>query len=501
MTTDKMAKRSTGVHRRSGSNVWQWKIKAPKDLRHLYPSEWAHRCSLGTPVLQDANRKATELNAEWHARFHEQRIALNPLRIEKVTPEMGRMIAQRTLHDTLNREDVRIDQSWRKDLLRYHRGVGIVGMQSVAQDMGIAFTEDTPGAGEALRHYLQHLEEPLSAKLVEQPPAPTPKAIADAKPRTLRDVFDRWKAAKRQDTIDKTERVLEMFEQQFGNPPLTTIKRDQGDAFRAWLLQQDGASKTKHDRLTALKSLFNYARSDLEWLDRNPWERLDIEYKTENKRRPWTAAQVQAFFSLPLFTRYDLPTNQWRAGRDAAYWIPLLGLFTGARISELCQLRAVDVVTRDDQTFICINDEGEGSTVKTAAGVRDIPLHSELVRLGFLEYVEATKQVGHDRLWPDLKLRKDKPGGYFSAWFGEARKLVDEGVPDFHSLRHTVRTKMTEAGIADAVQDKITGHDGPGSVGTKVYSHPVAILRTAVEAIKYPGLALGKVYGQPAGKY
>jgi integrase len=83
-----------------------------------------------------------------------------------------------------------------------------------------------------------------------------------------------------------------------------------------------------------------YATEDLEWLERNPWERLDIPYKTTSKRRPWTEAELNTFFSQDLHTQYKLPRDN-KAGADAAYWIPLLGIYTGARIGELAQLPEV----------------------------------------------------------------------------------------------------------------------------------------------------------------
>ena len=52
---------------------------------------------------------------------------------------------------------------------------------------------------------------------------------------------------------------------------------------------------------------------------------------------------------------------------------------------------------------------------------------------------------------------------------------------------------MTEAGVSEAVQDRITGHEVTGSEGTRVYAHPVIALRSAVETIRYPGLQLPKV--------
>ncbi|MWL87675.1 site-specific integrase [Cupriavidus sp. SW-Y-13] len=496
MTTDPM-KKAIGVYSRRGSNIWQWKIRAPKDLRHLYSSDWAENCSLGTPDLRQANLKATQLRADWLRTFDEQRATLAPLMVETVTPEMAQVIAQQVLHDVLEQSSVREDLRQRRAMFRTLYRLGMTEMQQIGERIGIGFNEATPGAGEAVHHYIHELAT-LNAPLALRPPAPTKEAIELIKPRRLRNVFDRWKESsdRKPDSIRATERALKAFETQAGNPTLADITRDMGDAFRAWLRQQGGASKTHHDKLTALKTLLNYAARDLEWLKKNPWEGLDIKHKTENKREPWTPEQVKALFNLPLFTQYELPKQQ-NAGKDAGYWIPLLGFFTGSRVGELCQLRASDVIERNGVPFISINEVGEGSTVKTDASIRNIPLHSELIRLGFLDYVRDVRKRGAERLWPALKLGEDKPGRPFSNWFGTYRKTSQVDVPDFHSIRHTVRSRMNRAKVPVATQDKITGHEVQGSVGTRVYTHLADDeLQEAVEAIQYPELLLHRVYAR-----
>jgi integrase len=124
----------------------------------------------------------------------------------------------------------------------------------------------------------------------------------------------------------------------------------------------------------------------------------------------------------------------------------LLGLYTGARVSELAQLRTDDVDLSSTLAMLSITDEAEGQTVKTQAGIRLVPVHSELVRLGFLEYVGSVVPQGGPWFWPSLPIRQGKPGGYFSQWFGEYRKALGFGkYPDFHCMRHTVRTQMADA--------------------------------------------------------
>jgi integrase len=322
--------------------------------------------------------------------------------------------------------------------------------------------------------------------------APASRPAVSTEAMTLREVFHRWKKIKKRspDSIRACERAVELFEQHFGIRPVQQVTRPQGDEFRAWLQTLGTSSKTARDRLTWVKSLLRYACRDLELLNRQPWEGIDIEHRTENPRKPWTDEQIKAFFSLPIYTEFKLP-KAWKAGGAAAYWVPLLGLYTGARVGELCQLRVVDVEEDAAGASIRITEEAEGAAVKTTAGLRVVPVHSELIRLGFLEYVDAMRKAGSDSLWPTLRTREGKPGGFFSAWFGEVRKQVTgvPSVPDFHSLRHTVKTALQEAGIDGDVIDPILGHETRGA-GSR-YAHPKAILRKAVESLMFP-IALPK---------
>lgn len=327
-----------------------------------------------------------------------------------------------------------------------------------------------------------------------QPPAPAGKVTDSG--RGLRDVFTLWKTSKKRtdDAISACTRALEAFETVAGRPALSAIKREDGATFRAALLVQPISSKTAHDRLTWVKSLLRFAYRDLEWLDRQPWEGLDLAHKTESPRKPWKPSEVAAFFSSPVQTTYTLPTVVDAAG-PAAYWIPLLGLYSGARIGELCQLRVPDITTDSAGPVFNISEAAEGARVKSAAGTRVVPVHSELVRLGFLDYVRRLTLAGEKALWPAMRFRKGKPGANFSQWFSTARATCPGGAPDFHSLRHTVRTKLAEAGISDRVKDRITGHAVQGSTGTRVYEHATpAELRRAVESITYPGFRLPRVY-------
>lgn len=114
-------------------------------------------------------------------------------------------------------------------------------------------------------------------------------------------------------------------------------------------------------------------------------------------RRPWKDAELQTLFGQPLFQSYALPHAGRDGGGAAAYWIPLLGLYTGARIGELAQQRVQDITLENDIPVIQITDADEGQRLKTSASRRCIPIHPELIRLGLLDCVEDIQvEPAHD---------------------------------------------------------------------------------------------------------
>lgn len=172
-------------------------------------------------------------------------------------------------------------------------------------------------------------------------------------------------------------------------------------------------------------------------------------------------------------------------------------MYTGARVSELAQLRVVDIETAGDIHLLSVTDEGEGQSIKSEAGIRKVPLHRELIRLGFLDYVSAMKKRKEELLWPALPTRAGKPGDFFSAWFGDYRRSLGLGLyPDFHCLRHTVRSQMADAEVQEQMIDAIVGHEIKGSTGAKVYTHrTVKALKGAIDVLSYPALSLNRAFG------
>jgi len=139
-----------------------------------------------------------------------------------------------------------------------------------------------------------------------------------------------------------------------------------------------------------------------------------------------------------------------RGGHKKAsnYWCPLIALFTGARSNEICQLTLDDIKSEEvnGQTinYIDINREDEKDT-KNTSSIRPVPIHAELVKLGFLDYVNTHKANGEKQLFPDVKLENGVYNRALSRWFRDTYRPscgVESFRPDkrkvFHSFRHTL---------------------------------------------------------------
>jgi integrase len=259
-----------------------------------------------------------------------------------------------------------------------------------------------------------------------------------------------------------------------------------GVQFKTHLLQLDTSTKTARDKLIWVKSLLNYAHRDLELTSRNVWNGIDISVKATKRRRPWSEEELNTLFSQPLFAQKLLPRNK-KAGGWAAYWVPLIAVFSGARVSEICQLTVDDIDTNASNPTIKIRSRSEDQRLKTINAERDIPIHPQLIELGFLDYVEQIKKGPvANSLWPDLPKRNERSGGYFSQWFGEYLKTLQlNGEVDFHSFRHTVRTQLVLKDVSEIAIDRLLGHSHAGSVGSRTYTHIDSQLPMVASKISY----------------
>ena len=115
----------------------------------------------------------------------------------------------------------------------------------------------------------------------------------------------------------------------------------------------------------------------------------------------------------------------------------------------------------------CIDiNENDGKKVKSRAGVRKVPIHDQLVELGFLDFVAAIRAGRSERLFPDYSYcSQNGYGRNLGRWFNESflPKLGMKGQGlVFHSFRHTMVTELGRADVPEPIIKAIVGHEQAG---------------------------------------
>ncbi|MDR1934794.1 MAG: DUF4160 domain-containing protein [Candidatus Accumulibacter sp.] len=319
-------------------------------------------------------------------------------------------------------------------------------------------------------------------------------------PSSYAKIFDLWTktAIRRETTVEDYRKVFASFAQFVQGKKVASISRIDILGFRDFLVADEQSPATVTRKIGVLKTLFRVAR-DYELLKANPADQVRIVSTARQKSRvAFSSEDLSRIFNSPIYTDNYRPIA---GGQDASYWLPLLALFTGARVEELAQLLVEDIRPAEGLGwYINISDEAAHSQLKNAASRRRIPLHPTLIDCGFLDYAQSARKGR--LLFPALKPNpRRKLGGYFSTFFsGYLRKRVriTDKRKVFHSFRHTFKDICRRVGIDEAVHDALTGHTAPRAgrrYGNEHY--PLEPLFTAIEQFEIRNLDLSHLHTRP----
>tara|TARA_R110002110_G_scaffold363307_2_gene573186 strand:+ start:183 stop:2393 length:2211 start_codon:yes stop_codon:yes gene_type:complete len=157
---------------------------------------------------------------------------------------------------------------------------------------------------------------------------------------------------------------------------------------------------------------------------------------------------------------------------DPLFWAPLIGRLQGLRMQESLQLGPKDFGTEDGIDYLWVRNT-EGNNVKSEAGERRLPVHPDLIKLGFMKLVELRRRQSQTRLFPDLTRgsTKENFAENFSKAFGYYRKTHGcywRGL-DFHALRTSFHGDLLNQDRSDAIRRRLMGH-APQDEGEKSYA-------------------------------
>lgn len=274
----------------------------------------------------------------------------------------------------------------------------------------------------------------------------------------LVDIWLKSTRSQRDSTRSAYAKTLAEFADFVQHKPLNDISRRDVIGYRDLVLAQGKSAVTATSKVGILRTFFRGGHN-YELMKANP--ALDIRSNTphiEKARIAFSTDDLKRIFRCPIYTENYRPVS---GGKEAAYWLPLLALYTGARVEELAQLLVKDIREAPGMGYyLNISDEADHAHLKNKNSRRRIPVHEVLIACGFLDYVARQKKSG--MLFPELKPNtRGKYGGYFSYFFSHYLRqkiLITDERKVFHSFRHTFKDICRQCGIEEAVHDALTGH-------------------------------------------
>lgn len=192
-------------------------------------------------------------------------------------------------------------------------------------------------------------------------------------------------------------------------------------------------------------------------------------------------------------------TRKWRnTSHPERFWVPLIALFSGMRLGEICQLHLGDLCELDGMWFYDIHD-GPGHRLKNQTSRRKIPIHEKVLNAGLLTYADALRAGGEVRLFPALYDHSlDGWSHAFGKWFQDfnRREITTEPRKTFHSIRHSVATILKNGMVQAHLISELLGHSpGEGmTLGRYAKAAAIRTLKAVVDSIEFaPTLVLKEV--------
>lgn len=333
-------------------------------------------------------------------------------------------------------------------------------------------------------------------------------------------------------SVAEAERAARRFVELHGDLPITAISKAHARAFRDALVRLPKALPARIGRLPLpellKQDLGKYPRRNAQTVNKtlallggvlaraerdghfealpawtNPFHvGFDVAPAEREPYEPFSAAELQRLFASPVYAQGERPLG---GQGEAAYWFPLIALFSGARRTEIAQLKLGDVRQGEGGIwYLDITNEGADQNLKTASSARSVPIHQELIRLGLLDVVaaRARTQPANAPLWPSFTPPIDPKAKAWTKWFGRylGAHVVDHAAKTFHSFRHTFKRACREAGLSEEVHNALTGHAGGGvgrrygrerrADGTLDCGISLARLQLEIDKIAYPNLEI-----------
>lgn len=196
--------------------------------------------------------------------------------------------------------------------------------------------------------------------------------------------------------------------------------------------------------------------------------------------------KTEAMFRMPIFSGCASEVEMDLSGADtihnSLYFLPMVLVYLGMRRAEAAGLMVDDIVETASGWAIDIKSN-EIRGLKTPQSARMLPVPLELLRLGFLNYVEKVRSLDYRPLFPELCNPFDRknadPGDRFYKNFNPLFVAnAANGGPHWlrvlHALRHGHADTLKQNGVSPELIEDIHGRDGASQTAIR-YTNPAGL--------------------------
>lgn len=313
-------------------------------------------------------------------------------------------------------------------------------------------------------------------------------------------------------TLEDHEQVFSLFVEVFGDIPVDSIDKAKMREFKATIAElppnmrkvkkyrdksipqilrvkpeRTLSSHTINKYISRLSNLFSYGVSH-GFINSNPAGGLKVKLKCrpDEERETYSKEDLKKIFGAREFTT-PKGGNPHSHKHSYGYWVPLIGLYTGCRLEEICQLHLEDIRKEQGIWVLDINDNFE-KHLKTLSSTRLIPVHPKLIEMGLIDHMKKLKSGGETRLFPELQKHRDGYSQDVSKWYRRFKqKLGFDSSKNFHSFRHTFITHLKHKQVDPFILHELDGHtiksETMGRYGKRFTAD--ILLKEAIEKIDY----------------
>ena len=243
-----------------------------------------------------------------------------------------------------------------------------------------------------------------------------------------------------------------------------------------------------------VRIFFRWLRNNYrEYVPQNYFEGLSVQSKKVTRpREGFSNEELNQIFDPAKYLGYTI-RNLKRRTKLTSFFVPLIGLHTGMRLEEICQLRLKDISTAGNYDVFKVVIS-EDTKLKNIQSERIIPIHENLKKLGFLNYCKYLRKLKYERVFYDLEKNRDGYGRNMGRFFMDYLKKLEIyqfQTKVFHSLRHTFITNLLQNGVREEVVNGLDGH-AQKTMSTTVYfkgGFPADVLyEEGISKLNYEGM-------------